>query len=148
MQINDNDLHSQIVRTIFRIHNLLVRHGNSEQLAGAYGLSQQQWTLLSVLAEAEQGIKMTDLGKILLVTKANMTGMIDRLERCGYVRRKSDAKDRRITYVVIEEKGRHFLQEIQQAKKVFLEGVFRSFSEEEQRQLLDMLQRMFQALNH
>lgn len=144
---NDNDLHSQIVQTIFRIHNLLVRHGNSDQLAGAFGLTQQQWTLLSVLSEAEHGMKMTDLGKILLVTKANMTGMIDRLERYGYVRRMTDAKDRRITYVVIEEKGRRFLQEIQLAKKVFLEGVFQSFSGEEQRQLLDMLQRIFQALN-
>ncbi|GIM46799.1 MarR family transcriptional regulator [Collibacillus ludicampi] len=147
MYYSENELHLKIVRSIFRIHNMLIRHGSSDRLAGAFGLSQQQWSLLSVLADAPDGMKMTDLGKLLMVTKANMTGMIDRLERDGYVKRVPDPNDRRVTYVVLLEKGRAFLADIKKPKEDFMHEVFSSFSTDEKIQFHHMLERMFRTLD-
>jgi DNA-binding MarR family transcriptional regulator len=147
MYHSENELHQKIVRTIFRIHNMLIRHGSSERLAGAFGLSQQQWSLLSVLANSPDGMKMTDLGKVLMVTKANMTGMIDRLERDGYVKRIPDSQDRRVTYVVLLEKGRAFLADIRKPKEEFMNEVFSTFTPEEKLQFHQMLERMFRTLD-
>jgi len=147
MKLSNVELHHQISQDIMRINNLFIRHGNSERLAGAYGLSQQQWSLLTVLFSAEAGMTMTELGKNLLVTKANMTGMIDRLERDGYVKRTADPTDRRVTNVIITDKGIEFMNAIEGPKQQFLDQVFSGFSPEVKENLLETLQSLYQALD-
>lgn len=136
-----------LVRMLIRINNLLIKHGNSNRLAGAFGLSQQQWTLLGVLDRNEQGMTMTELGKNLLVTKANMTGMIDRLERDGYVSRHPDQFDRRVTKVLLTEKGRDFIQQIEEPRSLFQEEMFEGFTQEEMEQFGQYLERLFKKLD-
>jgi MarR family 2-MHQ and catechol resistance regulon transcriptional repressor len=116
-------------------------------LAGKYDLSQQQWTLLGVLYRAGQGMTMTELGKNLLVTKANMTGMIDRLERDGYVTRHPDQFDRRVTKVMLTDKGTTFMQEIEAPRDEFTAEMLSSFSDQDVDQLSDYMDRIFNQLN-
>lgn len=56
------------------------------------------------------------------VTRATMTGLIDTLERDGYVKREPDPKDRRMMSVLLTPKGDRFLNE-------FLPGHFRAIAE-------------------
>jgi len=42
-----------------------------------------------------EGMQLHDLGELLLVSRANITGLIDHLEQKGYVTRVVDAQDRR-----------------------------------------------------
>lgn len=63
-----------------------------------YGLSDQQWRVLRVLAEC--GVLETGrLAHETLLAGASLTGIIDRMERGGLVRRKCDQKDKRCTLV-------------------------------------------------
>jgi len=144
---NDAELRANIVLMLIRLNNLLIKHGNSDRLAGKYDLSQQQWTLLAVLYRNGQGMTMTDLGKNLLVTKANMTGMIDRLERDGYVTRHPDQFDRRVTKVMLTDKGKNFIEEITGPRDEFTEEMVQQFSPEERKQLMGYLERLFDQLN-
>ncbi|HEU4964255.1 MAG TPA: MarR family transcriptional regulator [Bacilli bacterium] len=143
----DKELRASVVQMLIRINNLIIKHGNSERLAGAWGLSQQQWTLLTVLSRHPQGMTMTELGKNLLVTKANMTGMIDRLERDGFVSRHPDQFDRRVTKVMLTEKGSEFLDGIEEPRRQFTEGMLADFTIEERQQLFDYLERLFKRLD-
>lgn len=143
----DTELRSNIVLMLIRINNLLIKHGNSDRLAGAWNLSQQQWTLLSVLNRHPQGMTMTELGKNLLVTKANMTGMIDRLERDGFVSRHPDQFDRRVTKVLLTEKGGEFIQAIDGPRNAFTEEMLSDFAAEERKQLFEYLERLFKRLD-
>ena len=145
---NDAEFRAYMVRMLIRINNLLIKHGNSNRLAGAFGLSQQQWTLLSVLHRNGQGMTMTELGKNLLVTKANMTGMIDRLERDGYVSRHPDQFDRRVTKVMLTEKGNEFIQLIDDPRNQFHAEMFQDFSDEELSQFNDCLEKFFKRLDY
>jgi DNA-binding MarR family transcriptional regulator len=144
---NEAELRSAIIHMVIRINNLLIKHGNSERLAGAYGLSQQQWTLLGVLYRNGQGMTMTELGKNLLVTKANMTGMIDRLERDGFVSRHPDQFDRRVTKVMLTEKGTNFMREIEGPRDRFTSEMFSDFTLEECQQFHEYLERFFKKLD-
>lgn len=144
---NDAELRANIVLMLIRLNNLMIKHGNSERLAGKYDLSQQQWTLLAVLYRNGQGMTMTDLGKNLLVTKANMTGMIDRLERDGYVTRHPDQFDRRVTKVMLTDKGTTFIEEITGPRDEFTEEMLQHFSQDERKQLMEHLDRLFEQLN-
>ena len=69
-----------------------------------FGISGAQWGVLRNLHRAEQeglaGLRLTELSERLLVRPASVTGVIDRLEKAGFVRRVKDPGDRR--RVVIE----------------------------------------------
>lgn len=143
----DAELRANLINMFIRINNLLIKHGNSNRLAGAFGLSQQQWSLLGVLNRSGQGMTMTELGKNLLVTKANMTGMIDRLERDGFVSRHPDQFDRRVTKVLLTEKGMEFMKAIQVPRDQFSDDMFADFSADELTNFCGYLERLFNRLD-
>ncbi|MGZ4030748.1 MAG: MarR family winged helix-turn-helix transcriptional regulator [Tumebacillaceae bacterium] len=146
-QHNDAELRASIIQLFIKINNLIIKHGNSDRLAGKFGLSQQQWTLLSVLHRNGNGMTMTELGKNLLVTKANMTGMIDRLERDNFVSRHPDLHDRRVTKVMLTQKGLDFMEEIQEPRNQFTEENLADFSPEDRKKFVEYLELYFKRLD-
>jgi DNA-binding MarR family transcriptional regulator len=69
------------------------------------GLSVPQCDVLTTLTEAE-GISQQELAKRLYVTKGNISGLLDRLERAGLVERRSTAADRRQYAIYLTHPGR------------------------------------------
>ncbi len=69
------------------------------------GLSVPQCDVLTTLTEAE-GISQQELAKRLYVTKGNISGLLDRLERVGLVERRSTATDRRQYAIYLTAPGR------------------------------------------
>ena len=53
---------------------------------------------------------MSELGKFLLVSKPNITFLVDRLVEDGLVKRVPDESDRRVIYVHLTDKGKQFVQ--------------------------------------
>jgi len=98
-----------LVLCTFRLANVWGQIGN--RLAGTYGLTAQQWLALTSIGLAgESGITPTEVGKNALVSPQNVTGLLDRLERAGYVQRKPVGGDRRSYRVQLSEKGRKVLR--------------------------------------
>lgn len=64
-----------------------------------------QTALISVLNRRGR-CQMSELGRLLLVTKPNITFLVDKLEKEGLIRRVSDEKDRRVTNVELTDKGK------------------------------------------
>lgn len=67
-------------------------------------LSLRQLSALSLIRD--QPTTLGQVARELLVTPAVVTGLIDRLERRGYVRRESGADDRRRVLLTLTEEGR------------------------------------------
>ena len=98
-----------LVLCAFRLANVWGQVGN--RLAGAYGLTAQQWLALTSIGLAgEAGITPTEIGKNALVSPQNVTGLLDRLARAGYVQRKAAGEDRRSYRVQLSEQGRKVLR--------------------------------------
>lgn len=99
----------ELVLCAFRLANVWGQVGN--RLAGAYSLTAQQWLALTSIGGAgEAGVTPTEVGKTALVSPQNVTGLLDRLERAGYVQRKPAGGDRRSYRVQLSESGRNVLQ--------------------------------------
>jgi DNA-binding MarR family transcriptional regulator len=99
----------ELVLCAFRLANVWGQVGN--RLAGAYGLTAQQWLALTSIGLAgEAGITPTEIGKNALVSPQNVTGLLDRLARAGYVQRKAAGEDRRSYRVQLSEQGRKVLR--------------------------------------
>ncbi len=139
--------HERIVLAVFRASAQLARAGN--RLAGARGLTQQQWVVLASIARGEaksEGLPLSALGRNLLVTKANITGMVDRLERDGYVTREDHPTDRRVTRARLTPKGRRFLAQVAPLQEAWGERAFARFSAREKETLLALIDRCIQSV--
>jgi len=69
-----------------------------------------QSALLSVLLR-NGPTKMSDIGRILKVTKPNITFLVDKLEEQGLIERKNDENDRRVVKIYITEAGEEVIVE-------------------------------------
>ena len=57
-------------------------------------------------ALARRGITQQELAERLLVTKANVVGLIDRVSPAGWVERRADPEDRRVNRLYLTNAGR------------------------------------------
>lgn len=78
-----------------------------------FGLTMQQTELLCQLGGHPPSFG--ELASALGCDKTNVTGLVDRLERRGFLSRKTDPADRRMTRVVITEQGRAMRSDIRAA---------------------------------
>lgn len=70
-----------------------------------YGLSQPQFFLLIALYE-EDDILITRLAEKVALDKSTLTGILDRLERDGLIKRHFNPDDRRAVYIRLSERAR------------------------------------------
>lgn len=91
------------------------------------GLTHPQYEVLAQIA-GEEGIPLTRIGEKLLVTGGNITGIVDRLERDGLVKRKRDKEDRRIIRAFFTAKGKRLYQQASPAYDRFLKKAFGDLS--------------------
>lgn len=73
------------------------------------------------------------------VTRATMTGLIDTLERDGYVVREPDPSDRRMLSVRLTAKGEQFLQDFLPGHFRIVAAVMSTLSETERKTLVRLL---------
>jgi DNA-binding MarR family transcriptional regulator len=112
-----------------RVHSSVFRN---------FGLSFPQYNVLRVLDASENGQnKISDVSRIMLVPGANITGLAKRLEKDGFILKKSDPNDDRVTLLEITPKGKKTLQNIEKEKDQWLELMMKNFSKEDKVELLD-----------
>ena len=72
---------------------------------------------------------MTELGKMLSVSKPNITTLVDKLVELDMVERKFDENDRRIVLIELTEQGNDFFEKILEAMKIALSKNMQKFTE-------------------
>lgn len=87
--------------------------------------------------------KMNELARSLSVSTAATTGIVDRLERGGYVAREADSSDRRVIKVSLTGKGRRWMESAMRQRRLNLEEVFGRLSAHEQNDYLRLLKRVY-----
>ena len=71
---------------------------------GKENLTVPQLEIISCL-DRTKGLPLSEIAERLLVSGGNITGIIDRLERDGYVSRARDKTDRRVVRALLTDKG-------------------------------------------
>lgn len=78
-----------------------------------YGLSRAGFNVLMILIRSKGKVcKHYDLSKLMLVSRANITGLIDRLVSKALVTREHASRDRRVWLVRITSRGENLLRKI------------------------------------
>jgi DNA-binding MarR family transcriptional regulator len=90
--------------------------------------------MLRLLWEQE-GMTHTELARELRVQPATITKMIQRMEKAGFVLRRHDPDDQRVSRVYLTPAGRAIQDDVKQVWRRLEEEAFAGFAEEETVQL-------------
>jgi len=106
-------------------------------------LSFPQYNVLRVLDASKDGqCRITDVSRIMLVPGANMTGIAKRLEKNGFIVRKSDPLDERVTILELTPRGKTTLINIEKELDKHTHAMLKGFPAQEKRELLDKVKRL------
>jgi DNA-binding MarR family transcriptional regulator len=143
--VSDLSINEKVLIAVVRAAEIFKRTHSA--IFRNYGLSFPQYNVLRVLDASRSGMnKISEVSRIMLVPGPNMTGLAKRLERDGFLIRKSDSNDERVTILEITPKGKRTLKNIKQEKDRSIERILKDFSEEEKTAFLDKLKKLIQ--NH
>ena len=108
-------------------------------------LTPSQFDVIATLGDTE-GLPCAELSTATLVTKGPLTGVLDRLEGKGLIKRIPVAADRRSTRIRLTEKGDRLFRKTFAAHIAFLRPYFeRALSTAEAEQLRRLLIRLRQS---
>ena len=93
---------------------------------------------------ADHPVTQKELSEWLLVDKSNLTGLVDRMESAGHLKRVKTAKDRRSYHLQLTEEADHILEELEQPVRELLNSMMGEFSIEE----LLLITKLMDKLQH
>jgi DNA-binding MarR family transcriptional regulator len=107
-----------------------------------FGVTDVQLNLLMMLRHqgGTEGLSQARLSELMVVGRANVTGLVDRLERDNLIRR-TDTKDRRYNIIQLTDKGQKLLDKIEPS---YTKEVFRlmgSFTKQDLKELTRLLEK-------
>jgi MarR family transcriptional regulator, organic hydroperoxide resistance regulator len=116
-----------------------------DQMMDEIGLYRGQAVLLIVLGEAD-GLTHSEIAETLKISPAAATKVIKRLEELGYLQRRADSSDERISRVFLLEGGRAVLDQIHAVFRRVNRVILNDFTNDEQAQLRGLLTRVYANL--
>jgi DNA-binding MarR family transcriptional regulator len=106
----------------------------ADEFFGQYGITDVQFNMMNLLYYEsgstssprdgkEGGLSQAQISDMMLVNRANITSLVDRMEKAGLVVRTSHAKDRRYNIIKLTSKGKnlytkvepHYLKKVKEA---------------------------------
>ena len=105
-------------------------------MAQEFELAPQQMIALRMLGVGPR--KMSELAQALFCDNSNVTGIVDRLEERGLVRREAAEGDRRVKLIVLTKEGERMRVEITK-RMAEPPPPIASLSQQDQRELRDIL---------
>jgi DNA-binding MarR family transcriptional regulator len=108
------------------------------------GLTPQQAQLLTLVAPQE--LTHGELANRMHCDKANITGLVDRLERRELIQRRPDPDDRRVSQVVLTGQGRELVTRFRRAVSTAITGHLASWPAADHHQLATLARATTEAL--
>lgn len=110
-------------------------------------LSEGKFVLLFLLHGRPDGLSPHELSDRAGVTRATITGLLDGLERDGFIARRSGLEDRRKIAVVLTDNGQKTAHDLFNEHATWIATLFAGFTAEERKTLNGFLQRIARNLD-
>ena len=136
--------HEALLNLYYTAARLKKRAG---EFFGPYGLTDVQFHVMMLLRHQGglEGLSQARLSELMQVNRPNITGLVDRLEREGFVRRTA-AEDRRYNIIQLSDKGNCLLDEADGAYGAEMGKVMGALNKTELAALIDACGKLRQNL--
>lgn len=121
-------------------------HRRMNEMLAEEGLTQPQFQALRIVSR-KKAVCMREISDEMLVTPANVTGIIDRLESKGLLRRTGKARDRRATQVELTRDGTALQARVATKYNDFVKSALEVFTGEEEGILGELLVKLQEGMS-
>jgi len=115
------------------------------ELLRPFGLTDVQFNLMMLLkyqSGPEEGLSQAQLSNMMLVNRANITSIIDRMEKAGLVVRTPAPSDRRSHIIKLTNRGRELLDRIEPLYTKEVKRIMAVLKQAQQKTLIAMLEKV------
>jgi DNA-binding MarR family transcriptional regulator len=139
--------HESLSRTIGYLLARVCRahHARARALLDEIGLYRGQQFVLCALWD-EEGLTHSELADRLGVHPATVTNALKRMERAGFLERRSDPEDQRVSRVYLTEAGREIQDAVERIWAALEAKTFAGFAAEERETFETLLARVYENL--
>ena len=120
----------RLIFLVSKVYQKLIIHLQKAFLEKGVGVTPIQVMLLFFL-QKNDGSSLTQISQGLMLENPTVTGLIDRLEKLGYVKRSDHPYDRRVYLVHLTEKGNKVANKALPIVKKLNEQIKEGYSERE-----------------
>jgi len=135
---------NDVIDAITGTHKTLLRE--SGELLSKEGMTRPEFQALRCVAE-KGPVPMKGISEKMFVTRASITGLIDKLESKGLVKRTAHRRDRRATIIELTPKGVAVQERVSSKYKAFMQDALKVLTEGEQRNLRDSLLKLQESMS-
>lgn len=148
MPVNLSKAHNLAWRKFLTAHVILIEQLERD-LAQAQLPPLSWYDVLFALAEAsESKLRLHELAQAVLLSRSNLTRLVDRLEVAGLIRREQCPSDRRGAFAVITEAGQAMRDRMWSVYSQGIENYFAAYLDiGEVKFLIEILDRMTKAID-
>lgn len=107
-----------------------------------YGLQKIDMQILLYLKRAGEQNTSKDIMRLNMFTRGHISQSLSRLQKMGYVRMEQDPDDRRCTHNYLTDEASAIIRKIEKISRTIREIVLEGVTEEEQKILVDVAQKM------
>lgn len=107
-----------------------------------HGTTLPRFDVMAALWRRRDGVTMSDLSRMLLVSNGNVTAVVDRLAAEGLVARSTPAHDRRSVQVMLTEAGLRRFERLAADHERAVDRAFAALSEADLDRLSEILKRI------
>jgi len=117
--------------------------GHMAHKTAPYGITKAGFSVLMILSRSQsKACKQNEISQLMLVSRANITGLVDSLVRQGLVERTNDPQDRRVNMVKILSKGEKLLGDLLPGYYKYVQDMCSVFTTAEKKTFNDLLTRL------
>jgi DNA-binding MarR family transcriptional regulator len=136
------DVANRVFFRLYQSSNLMHKVGT--RFMSEFGTTTQQWAVLGALARpgARSGMTVKELIEFLLLTRQNLTPLLDRLEDRQWIERIRDVEDGRIRRIRLTGNGHAVWVRMQDAIEDFYAAALDGFDLDDRVHLYRLLDRL------
>ena len=116
----------------------------SKSLLGS-GLTHQQIIVIKLVAHKKE-ITISEICEEMSLSKGTVSGIVQRLEKAGYVKKEKHEDDKRNTYITFSEKGIDFAKEFMSTINESFDDIFKNCTREELEQMTTNLKKIVKKI--
>lgn len=119
----------------------------SDSFFSPFDLTEAQYNILIVLKLENKKLTQVEIGERLVSSRANITLILDKMEKKGLVKRERIENDRRVLMVDLTAKGRKLVDAVEAKYVAEVERLMSSLTETECKEMSRLLEKLRAALH-
>jgi DNA-binding MarR family transcriptional regulator len=130
-------------------YTLLRQINSMMEMYNRYDLRSEDLTIPQFMIlnyATADGVPLSEISARMLCDNSNLTGIVDRLISKGFVERRPDPQDRRVSLICLTGMGAEKLRRIKPRHHARVSRRMRSLSSDQVHELRDLLRQLFEGL--